>query len=321
MGIWYTPWYSYCSSIKSVSIGDGVTSISDKVFYRCFALTDVYYHGTERLWNEISIGASNEELLDARIYFLLVEVTWNVDGETTFVTGEPGGAIVPPADPVKECYTFVGWTPAVPKTVPETDSTFTAVFIVNSYTVKWIVDGNLSAETYEYGSEIIPPVKPQKDGYYFAGWKPAIPSEMPAKDMTFTAKFANYDVSKINVTIATPESRTVSYRESTVLYASANNLPEGARIMWTADSNDVSLEASKDGRSCTVTSISNGNVVITAYIVDANGNVITNENGTRISDGEGINSEVSLWSIIVYAFKQMFSGNSFLELIFKDLFN
>ena len=144
---------------------------------------------------------------------------------------------------------------------------------------------------------------------------------MPAKNMTFTAKFADYDVSKIKVTIATPETRTVSYRDSITLYASASNLPEGAKIKWIADGKDVSLEASKDGRTCTVTSVSNGNIVLTAYVVDANGDVITNEKGARISDSEGITSEVTLWSIIVYAFKQMFSGNPFISLIFKDLFN
>ncbi|MBR0064693.1 MAG: leucine-rich repeat domain-containing protein, partial [Paludibacteraceae bacterium] len=37
----YGPWYSSRSSIKTVNIGDGVTSIGDDAFYNCSALTSV----------------------------------------------------------------------------------------------------------------------------------------------------------------------------------------------------------------------------------------------------------------------------------------
>jgi hypothetical protein len=126
---------------------------------------------------------------------------------------------------------------------------------------------------------------------------------MPSHDMIFTAKFADYDVSKIKITIATPETRTVAYRESITLYANATNLPEGAKIKWSADNNCVNIETTNGGKTCTVTSKSNGNVVITAYVVDANGNVITNEKGVRISDCEGITSEVTFWSSLALPYR------------------
>ncbi len=253
--------------------------------------------------------------------WLGVIVTWVIDGKETKVKSKPGTELVKPENPEKEGYTFIGWTPAVLETVPEYDVTYTAVFEVNTYTVKWFVEGKETTETYEYGSEISIPVRPEKDGYFFAGWTPAVPLYMPAKDMIFTAKFADYDVSKIKVTIATPETRTIAYRESITLYANVTHLPEGARIKWSADNNCVNIETSNGGKTCTVTSKSNGNVVITAYVVDANGNVITNEKGVRISDCEGLTSEVTFWSLIVYMFKQIFSGNPFLKFIFQDLFN
>ncbi len=265
--------------------------------------------------------SNNDGNCDVCRKWLGVTVTWVVDGKETNVKANPGTELEEPATPVKEGYTFVGWTPAVPEFVPETNVTFTAVFKVNEYTVKWVVDGKETTETYEYGSEITVPVKPSKDGYFFSGWTPSVPSKMPAKNMTFKAKFTDYDASKIKVTIATPETRTVSYRESIVLYASANNLPDGAKIKWSTDSNDVSLEVSSDGRRCTVTSVSNGNVVISAYLVDANGNVITNEKGVRIADYEGITSEVTLWSMILHMFKQLFAGNPIFKYIFRDLFD
>lgn len=55
--------------------------------------------------------------------------TFTVDG--TAISTEQyhsGDEIVKPADPAKEGYTFNGWTPAVPATMPAQDMTFTAVF-------------------------------------------------------------------------------------------------------------------------------------------------------------------------------------------------
>lgn len=192
---------------------------------------------------------------------------------------------------------------------------------VPEFTVTWNVEGVTTLQTVVFGETITVPDIPEKNGYFFAGWSPQIPDSMPAHDMIFTAKFADYDVSKIKITITTPETRTVAYRESITLYANATNLPDGAKIKWSTDSNDVSLEVSSDGRRCTVTSISNGNVVISAYIVDANGNVITNEKGVRIADYEGITSEVTLWSMILHMFKQLFEGNPVFKYIFRDLFD
>ncbi|MEE1010428.1 MAG: leucine-rich repeat protein, partial [Acutalibacteraceae bacterium] len=258
-----------------------------------------------------------EAVWDANIY----NVSFMVDGEEYHSYESAYNEIITtPDDPVKEGYTFIGWTPAVSDFVPDYNVTYTAVFEINKYTVNWIADGVEKTETYVFENEITVPVKPQKDGYFFAGWTPTVPSKMPAKNMTFTAKFVDYDVSKIKVMIATPEIRTIQYRNSIVLYASASDLPNGAKIKWATNSDDVLLEVSSDGKRCTVTSVSNGNVVISAYVVDANGKVITNENGVRISDCEGIASEVTFWSMMVYAFKQIFAGYPFLKSIIKDLF-
>ncbi len=114
--------------------------------------------------------------------------------------------------------------------------------------------------------------------------------------------------SDARITIATPSERTIQYGESIVLYANATGLPEGAKIKWRiVEGNGVTLDPSVSGAICTVTSKSNGFVTIEAYAVNKNGNTIVDEKGNRIYDREGISSEVSLWWIILYYFKIIFS--------------
>lgn len=122
------------------------------------------------------------------------------------------------------------------------------------------------------------------------------------KSYTYTPPTSNG-----KVTIATPSNRYLKYGESINLYANATRLPEGAKIKWRiVEGSGVTLDPSVSGKICTVTSKSNGDVIIEAYAVNKNGNTIVNENGNRICDREGISSEVSLWWIILYYIRQMF---------------
>ena len=100
-----------------------------------------------------------------------------------------GGPIWQPRIPQKEGYTFTGWTPAVPDTMPAEDLTFRAVFKANPYTVTWIVDGaEFKTETVLFGQPVSAPT-PEKAGYTFSGWDAEVPAAMPAKDLTFRGSF------------------------------------------------------------------------------------------------------------------------------------
>lgn len=61
--------FSYCKNLESVFIPKSVTVIGEYAFYSCGNLKDVYYVGTESEWNEIKIGSSNSNLLNANIHY------------------------------------------------------------------------------------------------------------------------------------------------------------------------------------------------------------------------------------------------------------
>ncbi|MBQ2847844.1 MAG: InlB B-repeat-containing protein [Clostridia bacterium] len=130
----------------------------------------------------------------------------------------------------------------------------------------------------------------------------------------------NVGLNNIKLSILTPASRTINYGESIKLQANTANLPSNAKIKWVVDGEGVKLNPSSSGRSCKVTATSTGNVVISAYVVDRNGNIITDENGKIISDSEYFYSEANLWLKIVYFFKKLFGISLISSQVFKDTF-
>lgn len=116
-----------------------------------------------------------------------------------------GTEIIAPEDPTKDGYSFIGWyedelltVPYVFSTMPSHDFTVYASWSVNSY--------NLSFETFEgtsipmvtqdYGTQLVAPENPTKDGYTFDGWYedsdctiPYVFTSMPSYDFTVYAKW------------------------------------------------------------------------------------------------------------------------------------
>ena len=102
---------------------------------------------------------------------------------------EYGAAIVPEDGPAKEGYTFGGWSD-IPETMPAHDVTVTGSFVINSYSLKYIVDGeDYKTVVLEYGAAIVPENSPAKEGYTFGGWSD-IPETMPAHDVIVTGDFS-----------------------------------------------------------------------------------------------------------------------------------
>ena len=104
-------------------------------------------------------------------------------------TQDYGSAIVPPTV-TREGYTFNGWSPAVPTTVPAANTTYTAQWKVNQYTVTFDENGGSggATKTQDYESALVAPTV-TRTGYTFTGWSPAVPSTVPANDATYTAQW------------------------------------------------------------------------------------------------------------------------------------
>ena len=107
------------------------------------------------------------------------------------ITQDYGTSVSAPADPTREGFTFAGWNPAVPGTMPAGDATLTAQWTINEYTIDFDSAGGSSVAsiTQDYGTSVSAPADPTRKGYTFAGWNPAVPETMPAGDATLTAQW------------------------------------------------------------------------------------------------------------------------------------
>ena len=138
-------------------------------------------------------------------------LTFDTNGGSAIapITQDYGTAITAPADPTKTGYTFAGWTPAIPATMPAENMTIKAKWTVNQYTLTFDTNGGstIAPITQDYGTAITTPADPTKTGYTFAGWTPAIPTTMPAENMTIKAKWT---VNQYTLTFDTNGGSTIA---------------------------------------------------------------------------------------------------------------
>jgi|GEM_PF-2095505 len=144
-----------------------------------------------------------------------------------------------PADPVKEAtaqytYTFSGWTPEITDATEVTGNiTYTAQFTetVNKYDITFALD-NGEADVVvnaEYGTKVtdIKPADPEKTGYTFTAWAPAISEEA---EVTGTATFtAQYSINSYNLIykVDGADYKTVSVEYGAAVTAEAEPAKEG----------------------------------------------------------------------------------------------
>lgn len=191
---------AYRSNNLSFSIGSQVYDIIPTGYDRTVVLhfDNVREQDTLRMiWNENRKGygyssgltVSNIRIWDPNYVPPRYVITYYLDGDIYQIdTIQYGDAIVSAPDPIKEGYTFSGWS-EIPATMPANDITVTGSFTINSYVITYMVDGEVFyQDTIEYNGSISLPTAPKKEGYIFVDWLD-LPETMPAHDVTVTANF------------------------------------------------------------------------------------------------------------------------------------
>ena len=211
------------------------------------------------------------------------KVTFVIDGDVFDTkTVEYGAKITAPNPPVKEGHTFSGWS-EIPATMPAHDVTVTGSFSVNSYTITYIVDGEVyETQSFVYGAAVEPLDEPVKEGHTFSGWS-EIPATMPAHDVTVTGLFS---VNSYKVTFVIDgevfDTKTVKYGAEITL----PNPPEKSGYIFSGWSGVPDTMPAED-------------IVITgSYIVDTTGidsvdidlenDEVYNLKGQRITDSRNL---------------------------------
>ena len=158
--------------------------------------------GHQTIWKTSLDGeelteVSADSMLYVEYHKITYALTYVVDGEVYATDSiEYGAAITPIAEPVKEGYTFSGWS-EVPETMPAKDVTVSGTFIVNKYLVTFkIGDEVIAADSLEYGATIVAPEAPEKEGHTFNGWG-EVAENVPANDVTYEG---TYTVNSYTVT-------------------------------------------------------------------------------------------------------------------------
>lgn len=147
--------------------------VTDKVLESRYVIKDVK--------SDVSISA----VFDTNKY----KLTYIIDGnEYKSYELDYGANITPEAEPMKEGYTFSGWS-EIPETMPAHDVTVTGTFTINKYKLTYTIDGEeYKSYKLDYRASITPEAAPTKEGYTFSGWS-EIPEAMPAHDVTVTGSF------------------------------------------------------------------------------------------------------------------------------------
>ncbi|QNT76193.1 beta strand repeat-containing protein [Dehalogenimonas etheniformans] len=88
------------------------------------------------------------------------------------ITQEFGTAIIPPANPTRTGYTFDGWSPTVPATMPASNITCVAQWTAINYTVSFNSQGGstVANASVAFGATVTQPTDPTWTGYTFGGW-------------------------------------------------------------------------------------------------------------------------------------------------------
>ena len=316
-----------CSALKKVQLPKSLSRIGEDAFEACSSISDVRYAGTEEDWNAVFVENGNEAITQTVFHYtvestikginaqykngcfqgkvsLIVEKVERTDLTDNYsqyefaLTPPPGeeltdiymirivdetGSTVQP----KEGYAVTLWIP-----VPE-GKDYTKCRVCH------VVDAEQAkTESYKWNPRsggLTKPFAVSEDGKYFI---------IEVTRFSPFIVFVEEDIPTVSIR-NNPGTTTLRYGETLILTADVENLSDGAKLVWEADNDRVTLKPSADGTTCEVSSKKNGTVMVTVKIVDADGNSIEVD-GNAISDNETIRSKATFFHKLIWFFKRLF---------------
>ncbi len=149
-------------------------------------------------------------------------VSFNANGGSTIsaISGKYGASIVPPANPVRAGYTFNGWLPLLPSTIPAGNLTVVAQWSANQYNVVFngngATSGTMSSQSMAFGSSVVLGTNSFiKSGYSFIGWSTTAGGGKEYNDAaTFTMQTAGVTLYAVWAPAAGTEFKVEHYLQS-----------------------------------------------------------------------------------------------------------
>ena len=202
--------------------------------------------------------------------FTAIDYTFKciVDGEAVVErTYNYEDAIEPVEDPSKTGFSFDGWNPTIPSTMPAADVTCVAQFTALGYTITYSVDGvviSAYTEVHNYGDAISIREDEEKEGHTFSGWNPStLPATMPAENIEVAGTFAvNQYTLEYYVDGSLYSAETYDFGESIVVIDEPSR--EGftfsgwGEVPETMPAHDVTIEATFSINSYTLSYVLDG---------------------------------------------------------------
>ena len=213
--------------------------------------------GDTHTWEDTEVEfpypVSETKTLTAHWTLNTYTITFNGAGgsETALIEQAFGTEIDPPADPAREHYTFKGWSPTLPSTMPAENLTVTAIWEPTVYRISFDSNGGSEIAPIEaiYGAKVEAPEDPTRGGYVFNGWlnekdAPAVfPLYMPDGNPTYVASWKEIDRSALRD--ALQEIRRIG---RPFVSADGRDVPDGAAYVLQPDE-DAFNQAVTNARS------------------------------------------------------------------------
>ena len=219
-------------------------------------------------------------------------ITFDSDGgsEVASITADYKSTVTKPADPTKEGYTFAGWSPEFPETMPLNGAALKATWTINQYTITFDSNGGTAVApiTQDYGTNVTAPADPTKEGYTFAGWDKAVPETMPAENMTLTAQWTVNEYTMTFVLDNGQENVVKKQNYGTELTAPENVVKTGysfngwsPEVPATVPASDKTFTAQWTINQYTITFDSNGGTAVAPITQDYGTNVTAPADPTK----------------------------------------